>query len=72
MGIEHQAVKAPAAKEFMDHLSWAYNNLVKAHSCILMQTNQLCSDTLPYAVGDQVWLSTDNLCLPHTSQKPSE
>ena len=69
MGIEHQAVKAPATEEFTDHLSCAYDNLVKAHSCILTQTNQFCSDAPAYAVGDQVWLSTNNLRLPHTSWK---
>ena len=72
MGVKHQAVKAPATKEFTDHLSRAYDNLVKAHSCILTQTNQSHSDALAYAIGDQVWLSTDNLCLPHASQKLSE
>ena len=72
MGVEHQAVKAPAAEEFTDHLSRAYDNLVKVHSCILTQTNQSHSDTLAYAVGDQVWLSTDNLHLPRASRKLSE
>ena len=69
MGIEHQAVKAPTAKEFTDHLSCAYDNLVKAHSCILTQMNQSCSDALAYVIGDQVWLSTDNLHLPCSSRK---
>ena len=72
MGVEHWAVKAPAAKEFTDHLSCAYDNLVKVHSHILTQTNWLCSDTPAYAIGDQVWLSTNNLCLPHASQKLAE
>ena len=72
LGVEHQAVKAPAAEEFMDHLFCAYNNLVKAHSHILTQTNRSHLDALAYAVGDQVWLSTNNLRLPRTSQKLSE
>ena len=72
MGIEHRISKAPAAAEFTDCLSRAYNNLVKAHSCILTQTNHSHLDTLPYAVGDHVWLSTDNLCLPWASRKLSE
>ena len=72
MGIEHQAVKAPAAKEFTDHLSHAYDNLVKAHSRILTQMNQSHLDPLAYAVRDQVWLSTNNLHLPCTSWKLSE
>ena len=72
MGVKHWAVKAPAAKEFTDCLSCAYDNLVKAHSCILTQTNWSHSDTLAYAIGDQVWLSTNNLRLPHASQKLSE
>ena len=72
MGVEHQVVKAPAAKAFTDRLSCAYNNLVKVHSRILTQTNHSHLDTPAYAIGDQVWLSTDNLCLPRTSQKLSE
>ena len=72
MGIEHHVLKAPAAAEFTDHLSRAYNNLVKAHSCILTQTNHSRSDAPAYAVGDRVWLSTDNLHLPRASQKLSE
>ena len=39
MGVEHRASKAPAAAEFTNHLSRAYDNLVKAHSRILTQTN---------------------------------
>ena len=35
MGIEHRVAKAPVVEEFTDHLSRAYDNLVKAHSCIL-------------------------------------
>ena len=69
MGVEHQAVKAPAAEEFTDCLSHTYNNLVKTHSCILTQTNWSHSDAPAYAFRDQVWLSTDNLCLPCTSWK---
>ena len=46
--------------------------MVKAHSRILTQTNRLCSDTPSYVVGDRVWLSTDNLRLPHASWKLSE
>ena len=52
MGVEHRAVKAPTVEEFTDCLSWAYDNLVKAHSRILTQMNRLCSDVPAYAVGD--------------------
>ena len=72
MGIEHRILKAPAVVEFTDCLSWAYNNLVKAHSRILTQTNHSRLDALSYAVGDRVWLSTDNLRLPRASWKLSE
>ena len=72
MGIEHRVSKAPTAAEFTDCLSQAYNNLVKAHSRILTQTNRSRSDTPSYAVGDRVWLSTDNLRLPRASRKLSE
>ena len=72
MGIEHCISKAPAVAEFTDRLSQAYDNLVKAHSGILTQTNCLHSDAPSYAIGDCVWLSTDNLRLPHASWKLSE
>ena len=72
MGIEHWAVKAPATEEFTDRLSCAYGNLVKAHSCILMQMNWSHLDALAYTIGDLVWLSTDNLHLPRASWKLSE
>ena len=42
------------------------------HDHIFAQTNQHRSDTPAYAVGDQVWLSTDNLRLPQASRKLSE
>ena len=64
MDIEHQAVKAPAAEEFTDRPSCAYDNLVKAHSHILLQTNWSHLDTPAYPIGDRVWLSTNNLHLP--------
>ena len=72
MGMEHHTVKAPAAEDFTDCLSHAYDNLVKAHARIFMQTNRHRSDAPAYAVRDQVWLSTNNLCLPHASQKLTE
>ena len=72
MGIENHVSKAPAVAEFTDRLSRAYDNLVKAHSHILTQTNHSRSDALLYTVGDRVWLSTDNLRLPCASRKLSE
>ena len=35
MGTEQRATKAPTVAEFANHLSRAYDNLIKAHSCIL-------------------------------------
>ena len=72
MGIEHRVSKAPTAVEFADCLSRAYNNLVKAHSHILTQMNRSRSDAPSYSIRDRVWLSTDNLHLPHASRKLSE
>ena len=37
-----------------------------------MQTNRSRSDAPSYAIGDRVWLSTDNLRLPRASRKLSE
>ena len=51
MGVEHCVSKAPAAAEFTDCLSRAYDNLVKAHSRILTQTNCSCSDAPSYEIG---------------------
>ena len=72
MGTESRVAKAPAAEEFTGHLARAYDNLVKAHARIFSQTNQHRSDAPANAVGDRVWLSTDNLRLPCTSRKLSE
>ena len=72
MGIEHHAAKAPTAEEFTDCLTRAYDNLVKAQSHIVTQMNRSRSDAPAYAIGDHVWLSTDNLHLPHASRKLSE
>ena len=72
MGVEHRVSKAPAAAEFTNCLSRAYNNLVKAHSHILTQTNCSRTDAPSYTIGDRVWLSTDNLRLPRASRKLSE
>ena len=72
VGVEQCVTKAPAATEFTDRLSRAYNNLVKAHSHILTQTNRSRSDAPSYTIGDHVWLSTDNLRLPCASRKLSE
>ena len=69
MGVEHRVSKAPTVAEFTDHLSRAYDNLVKAHSHILTQTNRSRLDAPSYNIGDRVWLSTDNLCLPRASWK---
>ena len=72
MGMESHVAKAPAAEEFTDRLTHAYKNLIKAHAHIFVQTNRHRSDAPAYAVGDQVWLSTDNLWLPRASRKLSE
>ena len=72
MGMEHRAAKAPPVEEFTDRLSHTYDNLVKAHLCILTQMNRLRSEAPSYAVGDRVWLSTDNLQLPRASRQLSE
>ena len=72
MGTESRVVKAPAAEEFTDRLSRAYDNLVKAHTRIFTQTDRHCSDAPAYTVGDRVWLSTNNLRLPRASRKLSE
>ena len=64
-------MKALAAEEPMDRLPHVYNNLLKAHKWIKVQTDHSHSHVLAYTTGQLVWLSTDNLHLPCTSEKLS-
>ena len=77
MGIESHISKAPAANELADGITKTLedtkNNLKKAQNHMKVQVDKKCSKALPaYAIRDLVWLSMDNLCLPHASKKLSE
>ena len=76
MGIEKRSTKASAAdllaEEISNTLESVKKNLKQAQDKMKSQANKHRSDTPIYQPGDQVWLSTDNLCLPQKSKKLSE
>ena len=76
MGIESHVSKAPAINGLADRITKTLedikNNLEKAQNCMKVQADKKCFEAPAYTVGDLVWLSTDNLCLPHTSKKLSK
>ena len=76
MDIKSHILKAPAADRLADKIAKTLeetkNSLEKAQSCMKTQADKKCSEVLAYAIGNLVWLSTDNLCLPCTSKKLSE
>ena len=76
MGIEKRSTKAPAVdllvEEISNTLESVKKNLKQAQDKMKSQADKHRSDTPIYQPGDQVWLSTDNLCLPQKSKKLSE
>ena len=76
MGIKSHILKALAANWLADKIAKTLenikNNLEKAQDHIKAQADKKCSEAPAYAVGDLIWLSTDNLCLSCASKKLSE
>ena len=72
MGIKPLASdKAPAIKDFTsemeDMLKSMRQNLAKAKEQMKLNANKHCSAVPTYEIGQQVWLTTENLCLTHAS-----
>ena len=77
MGIEPiSSDKAPVAQKFTsemeDVIESVKENMKQAQDRMKVNTNKSRSAAPEYTVGQQVWLSTENLCLTHTSHKLSE
>ena len=76
MGVESHVSKAPAADGLADNIAKTLektkNNLKKAQGHMKTQANKKCSKAPTYTIGDLIWLSMDNLCLPCTSKKLSK
>ena len=73
MGVKSHISKALAANGLADEIAKTLedtkNNLDRAQECMKIQVDKKYSEVLAYAVGDLVWLSTDNLHLPHALKK---
>ena len=76
MDIEFHVSKAPAvnrvANEIAKTLEDTKNNLEKTQGHMKVQADKKYSEIPAYAIEDLIWLSTENLCLPHASKKLSE
>ena len=73
MGVEPTETVAPAAKDFAVIFNKVVKASEKAKLFMKVQVDK-CQNLVPdYKVGQQVWLSTDNLCmLNHTSKELTE
>ena len=77
MGIEPiSSDKAPAAQKFAaemeDVIESVKENMKQAQERMKVNADKSCSEAPEYTIGQQVWLSTENLCLTHVSRKLSE
>ena len=77
MGIESIPMsKAPAAKDFMSRMEGMLKsmrkNLDKAKEQMKLNADKHCSAAPAYEIGQQVWLTTENLQLTCTSWKLTE
>ena len=73
MGIEPAETVAPAAKDFALIFNKVVEASEKAKLFMKAQVDKHRNPTPDYKVGQQVWLSTDNLCmLNHASKKLTE
>ena len=73
MGVEPAETVAPAAKDFAAIFNKVVKASEKAKLSMKLQADKHRNPTLDYKVGQQVWLSTDNLCmLNRTSKKLTE
>ena len=73
MGVEPAETVAPAAKDFAVIFNKVVKASEKAKLSMKVQVDKHQNPALDYKVGQQVWLSTDNLCmLSHASKKLME
>ena len=73
MGVEPIETVAPAAKDFAVIFNKVVEALEKAKLSMKLQADRHRNPAPDYKVSQQVWLSTDNLCmLNHTSKKLME
>ena len=73
LGTEPVDVSAPAAKDFVTIFNKVIAASERAKITMKSQADKHCSIAPMYTIGDQVWLSTDNLCmLNRASKKPIE
>ena len=73
MGVEPADTSAPAAKDFAAIFNKVVEASEKAKLSMKLQADKHWNPTLDYKVSQQVWLSTDNLCmLNRTSKKLTE
>ena len=70
MGVESTEMTAPAAKDFAVIFNKVVKASEKAKLSMKIQADRHRNPALDYQVSQQVWLSTDNLCmLKRTSKK---
>ena len=69
LGMEPVDVSAPAAKDFMAIFTKVIAASERAKITMKSQANKHCSTAPIYKIGDQVWLSTDNLRMLNRASK---
>ena len=69
LGMEPVDVSAPAAKDFMAIFNKVIAASEKAKITMKSQADKHCSTAPIYKIGDQVWLSTDNLRMLNRASK---
>ena len=69
MGMEPADTVAPAAKDFAVIFNKVVKASEKAKSSMKLQADKHRNPTLDYKVGQQVWLSTDNLRMLNCASK---
>ena len=73
MGMEPAKTTAPVAKDFAVIFNKVVEALEKAKLSMKVQADKRRNPALDHKVGQQVWLSTDNLrMLNHASKKLTE
>jgi len=69
MGVEPVQTVAPAAKDFAAIFNKVVESSEKAKRNMKLQADKHRNPTPDYTIGQQVWLSTDNLCMLNCASK---